>query len=216
MQKIITVNDIIWGIILTVWVAIVTLYISKVVSKYTSIYVARKSIHMLGGGIVAVLAPFVFSSPLVPIVASYVLMIYLLIKRFRNGIMNWFQEKDNYGEIFYTFSYGTVLLLMWLLDGNYWLTKDAFIPLLPIYYMSFGDGVTGIIRNYVYKRRVKGLWGSLGMAIVCIPLGYYFYGIFGVISGAIATIVEILPFIDDNLSIPFASFLFLYATVKLL
>ena len=216
MHQIVTANDLIWGIILTIWVAIVTLYISKVIGRHTNIYVARKSIHMLGGGVVAILAPFVFSSPLVPIIASYLLMVFLIVKRFKNGIMNWFQEKGNYGEVFYTFSYGTVLLLMWLLDGNYWLTKDIFIPLLPIYYMSFGDGVTGIIRNYVYKRRVKGLWGSLGMAVVCIPLGYYFYGIFGAISGVIATVAEVLPFIDDNLSVPFASFLFLYATVKLL
>ena len=216
MSQIITASDIVWGVILTAWVAIVTLYISKIISKYTSIYVARKAIHMLGGGVVAILSPFVFSSPLIPIIASYALMGYLIVRRFRDGIMGWFQENNNYGEIFYTFSFGTVLLLMWLLDGNYWLSKDVFIPLLPIYYMSFGDGVTGIIRNYVYKRRVKGLWGSLGMAIVCIPLGYYFFGIYGAISGAIATIVEVLPLVDDNLSIPFVSFLFLYATVKLL
>ncbi|BFH72708.1 phosphatidate cytidylyltransferase [Sulfurisphaera javensis] len=210
-----TVRDVIWGIILTVWVAVVTLYISKIVSKHTSIYVARKVIHMLGGGLVAVLAPFVFTSPLVPIIASYTLMSYLIFKRFKDGIMGWFQEKDNYGEIFYTFSYGTLLLLMWVLDGNYWNTKDVFIALLPIYYMSFGDGVTGIIRNYVYKRRVKGFWGSVGMAIVSVPLGYYFFGVPGAISGLIATIVEVLPLIDDNISIPFASFLFLYAIIKL-
>mgnify|MGYP001772483708 CR=1 FL=1 len=216
MLKIITINDIIWGIILSVWVAIVTLYISKIISRHTSIYVARKSIHILGGGIVAILSPFVFSSPLIPIISSYAIMGYLLVRRFKNGIMDWFQEKKNYGEIFFTFSYGTVLLLMWILDGNYWLSKDVFIPLLPIYYMSFGDGVTGIIRNYVYRRRVKGLWGSLGMALLCIPLGYYFFRIYGAISGAIATAVELFPFIDDNLTIPFISFLFLYTTIKLL
>ena len=216
MLKIITVNDVIWGVILSVWVATVTLYISKIVSRHTSIYVARKAIHMLGGGIVAILSPFVFSSPLVPIIASYTLMSYLMVRRFKDGIMNWFQEKNNYGEIFFTFSFGTLLLLMWLLDGNYWSTRYVLIPLLPIYYMSFGDGVTGIIRNYVYKRRVKGLWGSLGMALLCIPLGYYFFRIYGAISGVIATAVELFPLIDDNLSIPFISFLFLYVTVKLL
>lgn len=216
MSQLVTLSDVFWGIVLTVWVAIVTLYISKIVSKYTSIYVARKAIHMLGGGIVAILSPFLFSSPLIPIIASYFLMTYLILKRARDGIMGWFQERSNYGEIYYTFSFGTVLLLMWLLEGgSFWFTKDVFIPLLPIYYMSFGDGVTGIIRNYVYKRRVKGFWGSVGMAVVCILLGYYFFGFYGVISGVIATIVEALPVIDDNLSIPFASFLFLYATIKL-
>lgn len=210
-----TLSDIIWGVILTAWVGFVTLYVSKIISKYTSIYVARKAIHMLGGGVVAILAPFVFSSPLIPIIASYALMVYLIAKRIKDGIMGWFQEEDNYGEIFYTFSYGTVLLIMWILEVNYWDTKDIFISLLPIYYMSFGDGITGIIRNYVYKRRVKGFWGSVGMAIVSIPLGYFIYGLPGAISGLIATIVEVLPLVDDNLSIPFFSFIFLYAAIKL-
>ncbi|BAB67420.1 phosphatidate cytidylyltransferase [Sulfurisphaera tokodaii] len=214
-MPLLTLADILWGVILTIWVGIVTLYISKIISKYTSVYVARKAIHMLGGGVVAVLSPFVFTSPLVPIIASYTLMTYLIVRRIKDGIMGWFQEKDNYGEIFYTFSYGTLLLIMWVIDGNYWSTKDVFIPLLPIFYMSFGDGVTGIIRNYVYKRRVKGFWGSLGMAIVCIPLGYYLFGLYGAISGIIATIVEALPLVDDNLSIPFVSFLFLYSVIKL-
>ncbi|QIW25093.1 phosphatidate cytidylyltransferase [Sulfolobus sp. S-194] len=214
-MPLLTLADILWGVILTIWVGIVTLYISKIISKYTSIYVARKAIHMLGGGIVAALSPFVFTSPLVPIIASYTLMTYLIVRRIKNGIMGWFQEKDNYGEVFYTFSYGTLLLIMWVIDGNYWSTKDVFIPLLPILYMSFGDGVTGIIRNYVYKRRVKGFWGSVGMAIVCIPLGYYLFGLYGAISGIVATIVEALPLVDDNLSIPFVSFLFLYSVIKL-
>ncbi|BFI76160.1 phosphatidate cytidylyltransferase [Sulfurisphaera ohwakuensis] len=214
-MPLLTLADILWGVILTIWVGIVTLYISKIISKYTSVYVARKAIHMLGGGVVAVVSPFVFTSPLVPIIASYTLMTYLIVRRIKDGIMGWFQEKDNYGEIFYTFSYGTLLLIMWVIDGNYWSTKDVFIPLLPILYMSFGDGVTGIIRNYVYKRRVKGFWGSVGMAIVCIPLGYYLFGLYGAISGIIATVVEALPLVDDNLSIPFISFLFLYSVIKL-
>ncbi|MFP3170623.1 MAG: phosphatidate cytidylyltransferase, partial [Sulfolobaceae archaeon] len=49
-----TIGDVEWGIALTIWVATVTLYISKLVSKITTTYVARKVIHMLGGGVVAV------------------------------------------------------------------------------------------------------------------------------------------------------------------
>ncbi|MFP3201609.1 MAG: phosphatidate cytidylyltransferase [Sulfolobus sp.] len=210
----ITLTDILWGVVLTIWVAIVTLYISRQISKKTSTYVARKSIHILGGGVVAILAPFLFTSPLIPIIASYVLMIYLVLHRRGGKMLNWFQDKENRGEVYYTFSFGSVLLLSWLLDGNYWDSVYKYVALLPIYYMSFGDGVTGIIRNYVYKRRVKGFWGSVGMLAICSPLGYLLLGIPGLISGIIATLAEVLPIIDDNLSVPFLSFLFLYLTVK--
>ncbi|BCU69428.1 phosphatidate cytidylyltransferase [Stygiolobus caldivivus] len=210
----ITIGDIVWGVVLTIWVAIVTLYISKVISKMTTPYVARKVIHMLGGGVVAILAPYVFTSPLVPIVASYVLMMYLILHRAKKNYLNWFQDENNRGEVYYAFSFGTLLLIMDILDGNYWETRNIFIPLLPIYYMSFGDGVTGIIRNYVYKRRVKGFWGSVGMAAISIPLGFYFFGIPGAISGVVATLSEVLPFIDDNIAVPFFSFTFLYLAIK--
>ncbi|MCY0862979.1 MAG: phosphatidate cytidylyltransferase, partial [Metallosphaera prunae] len=65
-----TFKDAIIGIIYVVWVALVTLKLSKVVAKKTNTYVARKFIHMAGGGVVAVTSPFLLSSPLVVIVAS--------------------------------------------------------------------------------------------------------------------------------------------------
>ncbi len=210
----ITLNDVLWGVALTVWVALVTVVISKYVAKLTTIYVARKVIHMLGGGVVAILSPFIFSSPLVPILDSYLLMGILLYVRFRREGFKWFQEEGNYGEIFFTFSFGTLLLLMWIIEPNYWYSNDVFIPILPLIFMSFGDGITGIIRNYVYKRRVKGLWGSLGMLLFSMVAGYAVFSVPGLIAGVIATVVEVLPLIDDNISIPFASFVVLYLLIK--
>ncbi|BBG27472.1 phosphatidate cytidylyltransferase [Sulfuracidifex tepidarius] len=213
-ENYVTLNDVLWGIVLTVWVALVTVVISKYVAKLTTIYVARKIIHMLGGGVVAILSPFIFSSPLIPILDSYLLMGILLYVRFKKEGFNWFQEEGNYGEIFFTFSFGTLLLLMWVIDPNYWYSNDVFIAILPLIFMSFGDGVTGIIRNYVYKRRVKGLWGSLGMLVFSAIVGYVVLSIPGLIAGVIATVVEVLPLVDDNISIPFASFAVLYLLIK--
>ncbi len=82
--------------------------------------------------------------------------------------------------------------------------------------MSFGDGVTGIIRNYVYKRRVKGLWGSLGMLAVCVPIGYYYFGLIGIIAGILATALELSNMIDDNLAVTFGTFAYLLLAVKYL
>jgi hypothetical protein len=95
----VTLTDIAWAIVLTIWVMIVTLYISKYVARKTTIYVARKTIHILGGGLVAVVSPFVFSSPLLPIILSYLLTAYLIFHRERQPL-NWFQDKkieEKYG-----------------------------------------------------------------------------------------------------------------------
>ena len=211
-----TVQDAVWGIVLSAWVAFVTLKVSKWFAKKTSIYVARKVIHMLGGGVVALLAPYVFTSPLVPMLAAYLLTAYLLYVRATGKKMNWFMEEDSRGEVYFTFAYGTLLLLMWIIEPNYWGTKDMYIPLVPIYYMSFGDGVTGIIRNYVYRQRKKGLWGSLGMLIVSTVIGYYYFGLVGLASAIVATVAELSSVIDDNLTVSFSSFAFLLVFVKLL
>ncbi|ADX83382.1 hypothetical protein [Saccharolobus islandicus] len=210
-----TINDVIWGIVLSLWVVIVVLYISKLISQIFGAYISRKAIHMLGGGIVAVLSPYVFNSPLVPIVTSYLLMVYLIAIRVLRKEMRWFMDRENLGEVFFAFSFGTILLLMFLLDHNYWTNASLiYVAILPLIFMSFGDGITGIIRNFVYKRRVKGFWGSLGMLIFCTVVGYYLLNIPGLIAGIIATIAEVLPYIDDNISVPFLSFLVLYLFIK--
>ncbi|MGC9105188.1 MAG: phosphatidate cytidylyltransferase [Thermoprotei archaeon] len=210
-----TLSDVLWGAVLTAWVAFVVLKLSKWVARLTSIYVSRKVIHIVGGGLVAVLAPFVFSSPFVLIVVSYLLTAYLLVLRVKRKEMNWFMERDSLGEVYYTFSYGTVLLLMWLIEPDYWHTHDIYIALVPIYFMSFGDGVTGIIRNYVYKRRVKGFWGSVGMLVVSAIIGYYYFGPVGLLAGVLATVLEVLNLVDDNLSVTFGTFAFLLAFARL-
>lgn len=211
---IITLGDIAWGIGLTIWVAIVVLMISRWVYSKTNSYVARKSIHILGGGVVVILMPFVFSSPLVPIILSYGLTLYLLVHR-KHKLLYWFQESDNEGEVFFTFSFGTLLLLYWLLF-RFWDPPDVYVVILPLLFMSIGDGITGIIRNYVYHKRVKGFWGSIGMLIFSVTSGYLLLSIPGIIAGIIATLVERLKKIDDNISIPFIAFISLIIMTKII
>jgi len=213
---ILTLTDVLWGSLLIVWVAVVTLYISKIFAKKFNIYVARKVIHMMGGGVVAILSPFLLSSPLIPILSAYLLTVYLLIHRKEGKMLSWFQDKQDIGEIYFTFSFGTVLLLSWILQPTFWSinSKFLYVALLPLFYMSFGDGVTGIIRNYVYKKRVKGFWGSLGMLIISSSLGFVFLSIPGLISGILATFLERIKKIDDNLTVSLVSFLFLYIVIK--
>lgn len=213
---ILTLSDILWGSLLIVWVAVVTLYISKIFAKKFNIYVARKVIHMMGGGVVAILSPLLLSSPLIPIVSAYLLTVYLLVHRKEGKMLSWFQDTQDIGEVYFTFSFGTVLLLSWILQPTFWSldSKFLYVALLPLFYMSFGDGITGIIRNYVYKKRVKGFWGSLGMLIISSSLGFVFLSIPGLISGILATFLERIRNIDDNLTVSLVSFLFLYIVIK--
>jgi len=212
----ITISDLLWGLVLVAWVGVVTLKLSKFVERLTNNYVARKFIHMAGGGVVAVVSPFVLSSPLVIIVSSYSMAIFLLTRR-RTKPLEWFQERDNMGEIFFSLSFGTILLISWVLYPNFWHLGDRhlFVALLPLLFMSFGDGITGIIRNYVYGRRFKGLWGSLGMFLLSAPLGFFLLSVPGFLAGVVATAAELIPFVDDNLTVSFISFLFLLGTVNL-
>jgi len=84
--------------------------------------------------------------------------------------------------------------------------------------MSFGDGVTGIARNVLFKKRTKHPIGNVFMVAVCIPLGYFLGGLGGIaIGGAMAAIVasimeryEFGP-IDDNILITISSSIALYA-----
>ncbi|BBD72789.1 phosphatidate cytidylyltransferase [Sulfodiicoccus acidiphilus] len=212
---IITLNDIVWSVVFTIWVGFVVIYLSRKVETKSNQYVSRKFIHIMGGGVVAAASPLVFSSPLFPAFLSYGMMVYLVIRRIRGRLMGWFQESGDFGEITFTFSFGTLMLLLYLL--NLWNDPgNTFsIGLLPILFMSFGDGVTGIVRNYVYGERKKGLWGSIAMLAVSVPMGYFLFSYFGVLAAVVATAVEAIPGLDDNFTVPFSSFAVLYLSLLL-
>jgi dolichol kinase len=90
--------------------------------------------------------------------------------------------------------------------------------------MAYGDGVTGIIRNKMFAKRTKSAWGNLGMAILCLPLGWFIglnavpsIPLWGALSGAVASFVERYEFgpIDDNVLIVIASSIVLGVGVNL-
>jgi phytol kinase len=77
-------------------------------------------------------------------------------------------------------------------------------------FMAFGDAVTGLARNALYKKRTKKPIGNVFMLIVCVLIGYYFasitikpiplWGIFAAITASVVERFEIGP-IDDNILI---------------
>jgi phytol kinase len=189
-------------ILLLLWNLLVIHYLAKWVydfaSKFRDIpaaYIGRKIVHLFGGGITALLIPAFYEGYyLLVTLSAYGLAVYLLFRR-KYGLMYWFQIRENRYEVHFALAYGTILLIGVLL-GNLW------IGLLPILFMSFGDSATGLVRAVTQKRHVKSVEGSLAMFLVCSIIGFLSLGIYGVIVGAVATLVEKIPKIDDNITVP--------------
>ena len=100
----------------------------------------------------------------------------------------------------------------------WWLLGDPWLAILPAVFMAFGDGVTGVIRNYFFRRRTKHVLGNVGMALVSVPLAWLIASqadpalpVWGVIAALLASVVERYEFgwVDDNVLIAIATTLIL-------
>ena len=200
--------------LLLLWNLFIIHYLTKwvynFVIRYNDIpaaYVCRKIVHIFGGGITAILIPFYYEGyyELVTI-SAFGLAAYLLFRR-RYQRMYWFQIKENMYEVHFAFAYGAILLIGILL-------QNLMIGLIPLFFMSFGDSATGLIRAVTQKRHVKSWEGSLAMFIICSVIGYGFLGVYGIGIGALATLVEKIPGIDDNVTVPIttAALVYLHGT----
>lgn len=167
-----------------------------------AVYYNRKIIHMMAGGVTALVVPYCFSSPLIPFLFAIMLGFLIYLPHRRGKLMTWFQTSDNTYEVYFCFAWGFSLLVLWLV------TKNPYYAVIPPLFISFGDAITGVIRNTVYKRRTKSWLGNLGMLAVTTVIGYYYARYPGVIAGVVSTVVEhfeIAPYIDDNILISIAS-----------
>ncbi len=175
------------------------------VSHIKAVYYNRKIIHILAGGLVALLVPYLFETPVFIVVIVAILALATYIPHRRGELMYWFQTRDNMYEVHFILMWGLVIVSAWFVfNGNWW------YGVVPIAFMAFGDGVTGIVRNVVYNRRTKAWIGNIAMAVVTIPIGYIVLGLPGGVAGFIASIIEhyeLKPIIDDNITVPLVSFL---------
>ncbi|MEM2973486.1 MAG: hypothetical protein QXS50_04980, partial [Candidatus Caldarchaeum sp.] len=158
--------------------------------------------HILAGGVVAVLVPFLLKSYFLVAALVAVLAVGNYIPHRRRKLLYWYQVEENMYEVNFIIMWGLVMGL------GYYLNNIA-LGVLPILFMSVGDGVTGLVRNALYGRRTKSWWGNLAMAFFCIPVGYLLYGVAGAVAGGLASVVEKFEFgmIDDNITVPLVSFL---------
>lgn len=168
-------------------------------------YYNRKIIHMAAGGVVAALTPFIFKSPVAPLVMALIIAVMLYIPHRTGKLFYWFQTEDNMYEVNFAIVWGVSTFVLWIVLGN---PKLAVLPAMLI---SFGDGVTGVVRNKLFKRRTKHWIGNIAMATLSLPLGYAYAGPVGIVASGLACLAERFEFnpIDDNILIGLVSTLVL-------
>ena len=209
-----TLLDVVFAVLGFVWVMVVVQLISKKFYEWlvargeshrVAVYYNRKLIHILAGGLVALLVPVLFSGPFVPLILALVLVVMTYLPHRTGRLMEWFQVEWNIYETHFCIMWGIILYAMWILFGNPW------YGVVPIAFMAFGDAVTGITRNYMFRHRTKSWWGNFAMALFCVPFGYLIFGVAGAIAGLIASVVEHFEYgkLDDNITVPLSSALIL-------
>ncbi len=195
-------------VILIAGAALLGLYLANLFYDYNvPQYISRKIGH-LGGAVAFLLCPLLFSSfwwPFILTIGFTALLLYARMLRpalFRG--VGGSGRPDALAEIHFPAT-GIVLIgVCWGILGYPWLA------IIPLTFMGAGDAITGLIRSAVYKREVKGNWGSVGMLITCLILAYFIQPYWvGVVGAIIATLAErftkTTKYVDDNFSIPLSS-----------
>jgi phytol kinase len=200
--------------ILFIWVLIVVIPLTKLTynvmvkkgaTHIKAVYYNRKIIHILAGGVVSIMIPLLgYTTPLTIIPMLVLLFLATYIPHKTGKLLYWFQDPDNINEVNFVIMWGAVMITSWVVF------KDWVYGVVPVAFMSFGDGITGIVRNALYNKRNKSWFGNLAMAIVTVPVGQIILGLPGAFAGLVASIVEhfeIHSKIDDNITVPLVSFL---------
>ncbi len=201
----ILIHDALRALVMGIWVLFVLHYISRYVYNYyvhrlgegPARYISRKIVHIVAGGLVALSIPFLFREPWIPTLAGFGLALYTYLPHRKGKLMYWFQDPSNISEVYYCISWSLAVIVSWAF--NVW------IGIFPLFLMSFGDGVTGIIRGFRHKKRVKSLDGTVGFLAVSLPLGYLLFGVFGLLVTFVSAFVEKLDILDDNIGVPLVS-----------
>mgnify|MGYP001442892867 FL=1 len=219
-------SDVIWFGILGLWAAIVVFgikpfyhYLRKQGSEHmVAVYYNRKVAHMLAGGVPIIASPMVFDNPIWVLIGGVLGSIALAATHILDRRLWWMQTEQNMNDATFALMLGLSVFVIWEYSNEPWLA------ILPSLFMAFGDGVTGIIRNKMFKKRTKSAWGNVGMAALCIPLGYIIGAmaepqipLWGLIAGIVASFVERYEFgpIDDNVLIVVFSSIVLFMGLNL-
>ncbi|MDT7892017.1 MAG: dolichol kinase [Thermoproteota archaeon] len=206
--------EILYAAVLSIWVYFVAFHLTKWLYNILKnkglkdnviVYFNRKIIHILAGGLVALLVPLIFTSYIIPLILGLLFALITYIPHRTGKLLYWFQDPNNYYEVNFCIMWAIIITIGWILFNNPW------IAVVPVLFMAFGDATTGFVRNLIYKRRTKSWIGNIAMGIVSVPIGAII-GIAGIVAALISSIIEHFEFkyIDDNITIPLVSFIVIY------
>jgi len=171
--------------------------------KGVAVYYNRKIIHIFGAGLITLLFPIVFTGVTIPVALALVLVLVIYLPHRMNRILYWFQVQENAYEVNFAIAWGIAIAFSWFFLG------DPIYGVIPALFMAFGDAVTGLVRNAVFKKRTKHWIGNVAMLFVCLPIGWYYAGTAGIVAAVVASIAEHFEYkpIDDNILITVTSFI---------
>lgn len=194
--------------------------IKKNIKKSVAIYYNRKLIHIFAGGVVVLMVPFVFSSPWYPLLAGIFLSVLMFFFHRSGRILYWFQHKKDFNDVSFCLMWGVAIFVLWYVFQGTYGDNAKWIAIIPPAFIAFGDGVTGIVRNFAFKKRHKHPIGNIYMAGVCILIGFFFgqwsglpgLGIWGIIAAIVASVFERYEFgpIDDNILVTLSATIILF------
>ena len=141
--------------------------VNRGVEHIRAVYYNRKIVHMLAGGVGSLSVPILFSSLWYPAICGGLLMVFTWVGHLSGKRMYWFQTDMNQNDVKFAFMWWTSISLIW------WLVGDPWLAIMPSLFMAFGDGVTGVVRNAVIRKRSKSAIGNVFMFIVSAPMGWY-------------------------------------------
>ncbi len=200
-------QDLLATVFLAAWSYFVVKYISRRVHSFaasrgypdsSAVYFARKSIHILAGGVGAIMLPLAFHEAILPLVFTLAFAAYVYAARRRGRLDAWYQQADNAFEVNFIYMWGISAAVVWLATGNMLLAS------VPPFFVSVGDGATGIVRNIRRRRREKGVEGSVAMFLSILPYSML-AGVAGVVAAVASTVAEKQGAVDDNIAIPAVS-----------
>ena len=192
--------------------------VSRGMEEIRAVYYNRKIVHMLAGGVGSLCVPILFEDYWYPLVCGIILTLFTYAAHASGTRMFWFQTEQNQNDVKFALMWWTSITVIW------WLVNDPWLAILPSLFMAFGDGITGVVRNAVVRKRSKSAIGNVFMFIVSAPIGWYVgmvaepsIPIWGVIAAVVATYVERYEFgaIDDNILITIFSTLVILTGVHI-
>ncbi|MCS7095315.1 MAG: dolichol kinase [Thaumarchaeota archaeon] len=201
-----TAEEVLYTVVLMMWVLFVAMILTKwtydfmrsrEVNHHVAVYYNRKFIHVLAGGVVAILVPYLFKSYTMIGVMVAALAIGNLLPHRRGKLLYWYQVKENMYEVNFIIMWGLLMLIGFLIN-------DVWLAVVPIMFMAVGDGITGLVRNFLHRKRTKAFVGNIAMMGFCVPYGYVILGLPGALAGFLASLVERFEFgvVDDNVLVP--------------